>query len=160
MPCVYKLFVKGKPRRRYVGYLCLCCETIFYDSSFQDVQWEDSNKDSMDPYEPWRELFEEKTKCEKIFKKISKADTIPDNEIEKQRVSVWHKLKVSKPPTEDKSPEISIMMMNNHYTGGLISYRPEKIRIILENLTQKQAASLIKKYGTNLQQAEMQMMKL
>jgi len=160
MPCVYKLFVKGKPRRRYVGYLCLCCETIYFDSSFQDIQWEDSKKDFIDPYEPWRKLFKEKTKCEKIFKKLSKEETNPDNRVEKQRVSVWHKFKVSEPPTEDKSPEISIMMMNNHYTGGWISYRPEKISITLENLSQKQASSLIKKYGTNLQQAEMQMMRL
>lgn len=160
MPCVYKLFVKGKPRRRYVGYLCLCCETIYYDSSFQDIQWEDSDKELRDPYEPWRELFEEKTKCEKIFKKLSKEKAIPNNEIEKQRVSVWHKLKVSEPPTEDKSPKIVIDVMGMHYTGGEFLFRPEKISITLKNLTQKQASSLIKQYGTNMQKAEMQMMRL
>jgi len=160
IPCVYKLFVKGKPRRRYVGYLCLCCETIYYDSSFQDIQWDDSDKVLRDIYEPWRELFKEKIKCEKIFKKLSKEETNPNNEIEKQRVSVWHNFRVREPPTEDKSPKIPIIVMGMLHTGGDYSFRPEKISITLENLTQKQASSLIKKYGTNFQKAEMQMMRL
>jgi len=160
MPCVYKLFVKGKPRRRYVGYLCLCCETIYYDSNFQDIQWDESNKESRDPYEPWRELFKEKTKCEKIFEKLSKEETNPNNEIEKQRVSVWHKFRVSKPPTADNSSKIPIIVMNRIHTGGDHTFRPEKISITLENLTQKQAVLLIKKYGSNKQKNELQMMGL
>ncbi|MCH7561382.1 MAG: hypothetical protein IIC67_08485 [Thaumarchaeota archaeon] len=159
-PCVYKLFVKGKPRRRYVGYLCLCCEAIYYDSSFQDIQWDDSDEELRDPYKPWRELFKEKIKCEAIFKKISNKKTNPNDEIEKQRISVWHKFKVSEPPTEDKSPKIPIITMGMHHTGEFYSFRPERISITLENLTQKQAALLIKKYGTNMQKDELQMMGL
>ncbi len=160
MPCVYKLFVKGKPRRRYVGYLCLCCETIYYDSNFQDIQWDDSNKEQRDPYEPWRELFKEKIMCEEVFKKLSKEETNPNNEIEKQRVSVWHKFRVSKPPTADNSSKIPIIVMNRIHTGGDHTFRPEKISITLENLTQKQAVLLIKKYGSNKQKNELQMMGL
>jgi len=158
MPCVYKLFVKGKPRRRYIGYLCLCCEVIYYDSSFQDIQWDDFNKELRDIYQPWRELSKEKTKCEAIFKKLSKEKTNPNNAIEQQKVSVWHKFKVSEPPTEDKSPKIVINTSGMHHTGGMMSFRPERISITLENLTQKQASSLIKKYGTDFQKAEMQLM--
>ncbi len=50
--------------------------------------------------------------------------------------------------------------MGMHYTGGDHSFRPKWITITLENLTQKQASSLIKKYGTNIQQAELEMMRL
>jgi len=160
MPCVYKLFVKGKPRRRYVGYLCLCCEAIYYDSSFKDIEWNDSDKELIDPYEPWRDSFKEKIRCEEIFKKLSKQKTNPNNEIEKQRVSIWHKLRVNEPPDKDHSPNIEIVNMGMHHTGGIYDQRPERISITLENLTQKQAASLIKKYGTHLQKAEMQLMGL
>jgi len=188
MPCVYKLFVKGKPRRRYVGYLCLCCETIYYDSNFQDIQWDDSDKELRDPYKPWREIFKEKIKNEEVFKKLSKEKikneevfkklskekikneevfkklskekTNPNNEIEKQRISVWHKLKVNEPPKEEDHSKISIINRGMYHTGGFPSFRPEKISITLENLTQKKAKLLIKKYGSNKQKTELQMMGL
>jgi len=160
MPCVYKLFVKGKPRRRYVGYLCLCCEAIYYDSNFQDIQWDDSDKELRDPYKPWREIFKEKIKNGEVFKKLSKEKTNSNNEIEKQRISVWHKLKVNEPPKEEDYSKISIINRGMHHTGGFPSFRPEKISITLENLTQKQAELLIKKYGSNKQKTELQMMGL
>lgn len=151
-PSVYKLFVKGDPRRDYIGFLCLNCEAIYYDPNFK-INWGLQDKRTINPIKPWQEVFEKKQAMDEQYLNFLKEKAVPSQEIERQKAYTWRKFKVEEPP---KSEILEIDFLITYHTGGIYEPRSDRISITLENLTIRQAKKAIKLFGSKQQNESMQ----
>lgn len=156
-PCTYKLFTKEPTKRRnYIGYLCLACKAVYYDSNFKEIDWKRISEQyneiedrTINPFTAWNEIYQQKLK-------IQKRKT--DRDIENQESETWQSLKIKKPPKEQK--EISIKYLGPRYTSsGWDTERPERFSVNLENLTLRKAIQVLKKYGSDQQKEEIKKIK-
>lgn len=147
MPCVYKLFTKGEPRRNHIGFLCLQCKAIYYNPNFKDVKWQRVEQKEINPLQSWNEAY--KTRFEIKKKKIDK-----NNKIEKQEQKTWNSFDITKPPKKEEQESIKILYLSPRYTGGIHDFRPRTYSVLLENLTLSKAIKAIKKFGSEHQKEE------
>lgn len=144
---VYKLFIKGKPKRRdYVGFLCLNCNAIFYDPGFNYVKWPRTEIRKINPTAPWSKLFNKKMWNELKYHRLKKLETNTNNMVEKQELETWHNLEIESPPSPH---DIEIKYLGPVDTGGIPSEpRTDRVTITLENLTIRKAIEAIRKFGS------------
>jgi len=150
---VYKLFIKGKPRRGYIGFLCLNCQSIYYDPRFKKVNWQNMNIKKVNPIKPLINVYEKKKELHLEYQKLKKRKTTANNEIRIQELETWENLQVKKP---SKPYDYELKYLGLNYTGGLYEPRTERISLTLENLTIRQIKKAIKLFGTEEQKEEIE----
>jgi len=164
IPCVYKLFTKQPSRRNYVGFLCLVCNAIYYDTNFKDIDWKQASKKykkdrgiedrTINPFSTWNKIYQEKAKeYKKLKKEEKKLDPKMFNQnygIRMQELETWRRLRIKKPP--EIQDEISIKYLGPQHTqSGSDAIRPERYDLKLVKLTRRKFIRAIKDYGSEEQ---------
>ena len=173
-PCIYKLFTKEPAKRRnYIGYLCLACKAVYYDSNFKEIDWkriseqykQDFEDETINLFAVWNKIYQQKLQKMKEYKKLKEKENLLENKeeikhfelkyaITKQELETWQSLKIKKPPK--KQEEISIKYLGPRYTSsGFDIKRPERFSLTLENLTLRKFMHAINDYGSDQQKEEL-----
>jgi hypothetical protein len=50
--CVFKIFIRGMPRRQYIGFLCTNCKAIYYSPDFDRAKWAIRERRTINPIKP------------------------------------------------------------------------------------------------------------
>jgi len=74
-PCAYKLFTNKLKKRKYIGYLCFACKSIYYNSYFNQTDWQRISQsynqifkdEIINPSKVWNDIYQEKRQNAKKY---------------------------------------------------------------------------------------------
>ena len=151
-PCVFKLFVKEGKRRNYIGFLCLHCNSVYFKHSFPFFN-ENSFKQSIIPFDIWKEIKRRKEEAIKEYDIINLEKTNPSNKILKQRLKTWSILQLNDPPSNKIIMEFETL--GKYPTGIPREEISQKYTLTLENLSLSKYKKAVKIFGTESQKNEL-----
>ena len=151
--CVYKLFIRGDPRRNYVGFLCLNCKAVYYVSTFKKIKWPFSTTQTINPFSPWNKLYKIKQQKDKKYDDFYNNKLWEDSPIEWQELKIWRKFSIEKPIHNQQ--KITLVSLGIQHTGGIHESKSSRVTVTLENLTVRQAKKIIEKFGSKQQKQDL-----
>ena len=159
--CTYKLFTNKPKKRNYIGYLCFACKSIYYNSDFNQIDWQRISQpynqifedEIINPSKVWNEIYQEKQQNAKKYSKLKNEKTNPSNKIEKQEFETWEQFKLPKRPEKNETTLMSLGA--RHTLDGWDLSRPDRFTVQLDNLTLRNFIKITKQFGSESQKNEL-----